>query len=861
MTALRVVLAVIAIATSSASAATIHGLVYEDANGDGKPSAGEHGIPGAVVAFDMQQFVQTDASGQFDLVVPDDESGIVWVRVPDGFTPGPVWQAWDGTGDVDLGLVRLPEPVREPFSFVVAADTHIHTAEEFFGSSDLAMAAAEATAVDPAPVFFTILGDITQGNQPAEFALVDRALAGLDVPYIPVPGNHDWYDGGEAWFAHYGPDNYSFDLGGVHFVVWNMSMEEDAIERYLGDELARVPSSMPIVALTHAPPSDAVVKTLRRLGVDYVLTGHTHSNRIVDHEGIIELNTEPLLMGGLDFTPAGYRVITVDGGRLASYHRTTVDAPFVHVVAPQCVRAELIAAAELDAGDRVVTARVDCATPVALTWAGGWDWRAPLPALEPGPHTVTVEATSARGARATTTQTIEVCEPPAARPGAAWPQLGGGPLHTGARDRVLAPPVVTRWVQAAGGHVITAPPVIADGTVYVATTDLGDGGAGGVVALDAQTGAVRWRVPTTSPVRGGLAIAGDTVTTVEIDGRVIALDAQTGAQRWTYALSTGITPQAGAAFAAPTADGRDIVVGHQRHIAALADGRPQWTADPVPDGVDSQSAAALAVGDGIVVGTFNRWSGGVIAWDRATGKRVWQHQTDDTVGINSSPVIGGDQIFVATAADKVLALDLDGKLRWTVALDPAGFDWGNATIGTPAYAHGTVVVPTLYRDLVALDATTGAELWRHAGMPSPLHETHYRGTSQGGYAASPVITGDVVWAADTSGDLAAIDLRTGQTLWHTALGVPVLAGLAVSGDVLVAASYDGTVRALVPGTPRTTAAATCTEPPPGGCCGAGGSPNLIVAGAVAAAIRRRRVARAHRASRPRTRSTSRDPSS
>jgi hypothetical protein len=62
------------------------------------------------------------------------------------------------------------------------------------------MAAAEATALDPPPAFFTILGDITQGNQPAEFALVDRALAGLGVPYVPVPGNHDYlvaasYDG------------------------------------------------------------------------------------------------------------------------------------------------------------------------------------------------------------------------------------------------------------------------------------------------------------------------------------------------------------------------------------------------------------------------------------------------------------------------------------------------------------------------------------------------------------------------------------------------------------------------------------------------------------------------------------------
>jgi predicted phosphodiesterase len=396
MDALRVLLAIatIAIATSSASAATIHGLVYEDTDGDGKPSVGERGVAGAVVAFDIQTFGETDRSGQFDLQVPDGQTGIVWVRVPDGYAPGPVWGRWDGKGDVDLGLTKIA-PVRGAFSFVVAADTHLHTAEEYFGARDLAMAAAEATALDPPPAFFTILGDITQGNQPAEFALVDRALAALDVPYIPVPGNHDWYDGGAAWFAHYGPDNYSFDLGGVHFVVWNMSMSEDAIRDYLGAELSRVPQTMPIVALTHAPPSDAVIARLRELGVDYLLTGHTHSNRVVDHDGLIELNTEPLLMGALDFTPAGYRVITIDGGRLASYHRTTVDAPVVRLVTPTCVQKELLAAVELDAGATTVTARVDCGTPVAMRWAGGWAWRVPLVDATRGSHSV--ERGSARG--------------------------------------------------------------------------------------------------------------------------------------------------------------------------------------------------------------------------------------------------------------------------------------------------------------------------------------------------------------------------------------------------------------------------------------------------------------------------------
>ena len=109
------------------------------------------------------------------------------------------------------------------------------------------------------------------------------------MPYVPVPGNHDWYDDGATWKKRYGPDNYSFDVGDVHFVVWNMAMTDAENQAYLGAELAFVDHRMTIVALTHAPPTAAVTAALRDLGVAYVLTGHTHSNRLVDHDGVIEL--------------------------------------------------------------------------------------------------------------------------------------------------------------------------------------------------------------------------------------------------------------------------------------------------------------------------------------------------------------------------------------------------------------------------------------------------------------------------------------------------------------------------------------------------------------------------------------------
>jgi outer membrane protein assembly factor BamB/predicted phosphodiesterase len=840
---LRVVLVVLGVAiASSASAATIHGLVYDDTNRDGKPSVGEPGIANAVVAFETKQFVVTDASGHFDLRVADDAQGIVWVRVPEGFVPGPVWARWSGNGDIDLGVKRLAKPLTGPLTFVVAADTHIPYTEEFFGAADLARVARIATSIDPPPAFFTILGDITQGSRPPEYALVDRALAGLEVPWIPVPGNHDWYDGGAAWFGHYGPDNYSFDLGGVHFLVWNMALAEADIRAYLGAELARVPRTMPIVALTHEPPKPPVVVALRELGVDYVLTGHTHSNRVVDHGDLIELNTEPLLMGGLDFTPAGYRVITIDNARLSSYRRTVVDTPYLAVVSPaadQCVAAPggaLLVAAELEAGASVVTARIDCASPFQLRAVGGWTWRTELPALERGSHTLAVDAVGPSGAKETTTITFEVCAtaspPPAAGPD--WPQLGGGSHHRGAIDRAITPPLTSRWVTALGGNILTAPPIIASGVVYVVVTDLANGNTGGVVALDLITGAIRWRVNTANPIRGGVAITGDTVVTTQLDGVVLGLDAATGAQRWRRELSKGLPPQASEVFSAPTVDGDSVILGHQLMLTAVTakTGASRWTVAPIPDAATSQSGAAIAIGGGLAIGSFHRELGGVMAWDLETGRQRWQYMAADSVQINASPTIGTDTIYLVSGATDVVALDFAGHVRWRSKLEPTGFDWGNGSIGTPALARGVLLVPTMYGELVALDAATGTPKWRFAAEPSPIRATHYRGAAQPAFAASPIVTGDVVWIADAAGILSALDVRTGRPRWSTSVGAPVLTGLAASGDWLIVAGYDGTVRALTPGiaTPRRPQPPlVCTAKPPAGCCSSGGDTSWIVA--------------------------------
>jgi outer membrane protein assembly factor BamB len=109
--------------------------------------------------------------------------------------------------------------------------------------------------------------------------------------------------------------------------------------------------------------------------------------------------------------------------------------------------------------------------------------------------------------------------------------------------------------------------------------DAVEGGNGEVVALELDTGKVRWRravpggVPSTEAVRAGLAIFSAT------DGRVRAWDAFTGEERWAY--DAGAPVLGGVAVtdkAVYAADLKGVM-----HALALADGKKEWSLDLAAD--------------------------------------------------------------------------------------------------------------------------------------------------------------------------------------------------------------------------------------------------------------------------------------
>src|SRR6185436_6926334 len=242
-----------------ACAVSVHGVVYIDRNGDHVRQDNEPAVPDAIVMLDSGAMVaRTNGKGAYSIEAPAG-GGIVWVHVPAGFRPGPVWTRVGGTADLPL-VPLTPEEDARPLVFVVAADSHMWTGDGPWTGGDLADGIDQAISLATPPRFFTIVGDVTQSDRPEQFQRVEEALAGISVPWIPVAGNHDWYDGGKAWRARWGPDSYSFDVGELHVVVWDTNLPDEEQLAFFRADLASVAPETVVVALGHASPTDGVAE-------------------------------------------------------------------------------------------------------------------------------------------------------------------------------------------------------------------------------------------------------------------------------------------------------------------------------------------------------------------------------------------------------------------------------------------------------------------------------------------------------------------------------------------------------------------------------------------------------------------------
>ncbi|MDT8452787.1 MAG: serine/threonine protein phosphatase [Gammaproteobacteria bacterium] len=137
-------------------------------------------------------------------------------------------------GSLPLSLVEVAfgKTQAESFTFAYISDSHIThiKGNNFVRNWDrgLTRAIAEANLLTPRPDFIFYGGDIAQLGTPEEIDHGLDLLGALRGDVHHVMGEHDYYlDLGEHWRKRIGPDHYSFDHKGVHFVVLNSILTHD----------------------------------------------------------------------------------------------------------------------------------------------------------------------------------------------------------------------------------------------------------------------------------------------------------------------------------------------------------------------------------------------------------------------------------------------------------------------------------------------------------------------------------------------------------------------------------------------------------------------------------------------------------
>jgi len=219
---------------------------------------------------------------------------------------------------------------RPDINFAYISDSHIQhiSGTKFVRNWDRGLIRAVAETNLLKPEFVVYGGDLAQLGTKPELDHGAEMLAKLDAPLKCVMGEHDFYlDMGEYWSELFGDHTYSWDHGGVHFVVVNSILTNqawidkwptpeqrmlemagldnpngspfevgEAQRKWLAKDLAGVSEDTPVVLFSHSPiqkiykgwnfwteDAEEVQKLLGRFKTATVIYGHVHQiqyNRI-----------------------------------------------------------------------------------------------------------------------------------------------------------------------------------------------------------------------------------------------------------------------------------------------------------------------------------------------------------------------------------------------------------------------------------------------------------------------------------------------------------------------------------------------------------------------------------------------------
>jgi outer membrane protein assembly factor BamB len=147
--------------------------------------------------------------------------------------------------------------------------------------------------------------------------------------------------------------------------------------------------------------------------------------------------------------------------------------------------------------------------------------------------------------------------------------------------------------------------------------------------------------------------------------------------------------------------------------------------------------------------------GEVLATSLETGHHIWVKNLK--IPLSAGPSAGAGMVVVGSSKGAVVSLDgATGRERWRMRLN-------SELLSAAAISDEVVVIRSVDGRLHGLDAHSGKELW---SVEQQVPRLSLRGT------ATPIIAKEVAISGFDNGKVMAVSLRSGDTVWDTALASP-----------------------------------------------------------------------------------------
>jgi outer membrane protein assembly factor BamB len=282
------------------------------------------------------------------------------------------------------------------------------------------------------------------------------------------------------------------------------------------------------------------------------------------------------------------------------------------------------------------------------------------------------------------------------------------------------------------------------------------------------------------------------ITDVKLDAnpaqeRVHCFDEATGKPLWSYAYDA-IYPEwslkrenRSPPCATPIVeDGRLYMIGGSGHVHCLAapTGEVLWENDLGKEfkiNALSCRPSPLIEGDLLILLTGGAPKACVVALAKASGKLVWQALNESIS--NSSPIAitagGTRQIIVWTGESVTSLVPATGEVNWRERLLTSS----NDSTATPVHHKNLLLISGFMLELQG-DKPLASPLWpkSRAVARRVLSNT-----------STPLLTGDYIYSARSSGELVCLNARTGDQVWET----DKVTGLKFGASIHVTPNGDG----------------------------------------------------------------------